>query len=266
MSEAERFLTPVAKASSGSLADNQEVRRRGPSAHLPPSSKLGKVASLRTAGLLADQMLGWQGVGAAALAAPPAVSQFAWGGNAHDALARDAGMLRMVAIQNRSKRGPDPMRHYRPGLALICGVLLLPVACSSSPSPERIAGDLTQRLDVLLAPELASGQAGVQRLPDGARVTLADGTVFSVGGATLNDKGRYTVASVIEALLEPRLLQIEVAGSPTAAAPVQESQAHAVTTFFLDYGIAATTVAPQPLEAPGAGAPVVTITIRAVPV
>ncbi len=139
-------------------------------------------------------------------------------------------------------------------------------ACSSSPSPDRIAGELTQRLSVRLAPEIASGQAGVQRLPDGARVTLADGTVFSPGGVTLDDKGRYAVASVIEAMLAPRLLQVDITGSSAASAGVQDQQARAVTSFFEDFGIVATPLSPAPQELPsGAGAPVLTITIRASP-
>ncbi len=151
--------------------------------------------------------------------------------------------------------------------ALMGSLVLAVTACSSTPSPDTIANDLMERLNVRLATEIASGRAAVQRLPDGARVTLADGTVFSVSGVTLDDKGRYTVASVIEALLAPRLLQIEVAGSAAASAPIQESQAGAVAKFFHDYGIDATSVPPLAPEAPpGVGVPVLTITIRAVPV
>jgi hypothetical protein len=147
---------------------------------------------------------------------------------------------------------------------LVCSLVLLSAACTAS--PDRIASDLNGRLNMRLASEIAAGQAGVQRLPDGARVTLADGTVFSVGGVTLDDKGRYTVASVIQALLAPGLLQIGIAGSSSASPGVQDAQARAVTTFFEDYGIRATPVsAAAPQEVPGAGVPVLTITIRAAP-
>ena len=147
---------------------------------------------------------------------------------------------------------------------LLCSLVLLCAACASHSG--RIAGDLDSRLNMRLAAEIASGQATVQRLPDGARVTLADGTVFSVSGVTLDDKGRYTVASVIQALLAPSLLQIEIAGSSAASPGVQDAQARAVTTFFRDYGIAATAVsAAAPPDVAGQGVPVLTITIRAAP-
>jgi hypothetical protein len=172
----------------------------------------------------------------------------------------------MVAIQYRSMSGSDQMCARRISCVVTCGLALLTAACSSSPSPDQIAGDLTERLNLRLAPEVASGQAGVQRLPDGARVTLADGTVFSVGGATLDDKGRYMVASVIEALLAPSLLQVDVSGSTAATTTVQDRQARAVTSFFEDFGIFASPLPPTPQDIPaGAGPPVLTITIRAAP-
>ena len=151
-------------------------------------------------------------------------------------------------------------------MRIICGLALFVAACSSTPSPGVIADDLNARLNERLASEIASGQAAVQPLPDGARVTLADGTVFSVGGVTLNDRGQYTVTSVIQALLAPTLLEIDVSGSSAASMTVQDSQARAVSKFFVDYGIIATPVpSVMPQEPPGTGVPVLTITIRAIP-
>jgi hypothetical protein len=175
-------------------------------------------------------------------------------------------MPKMVAIGYRSVAGVDQMWRRSIFCLFAGGFALLASACSSAPGPDRIAAELTQRLNLQLAPEIASGQAGVQRLPDGARVTLADGTAFAPGGVTLDERGRSTVASVIEALLAPRLLQVDVSGSAAATGSIQDQQARAVTSYFEEFGIVATPLSPLPQELPpGVGAPVLTITIRATP-
>jgi hypothetical protein len=153
--------------------------------------------------------------------------------------------------------------HYRSGLrALACSLVLLATACVSRPNTDATANELTRRLDTRLAPEIAAGRVTVQRLPDGALVVFSDGVVFPTNGV----KGRFAIASVIQGLLAPSLLRIEVSGPSSAPGSVPDAQARAVTSFFEDYGISASplsTLAPEP--SPGAGGSGVTITIRVVP-
>ena len=158
--------------------------------------------------------------------------------------------------------------HRRSGCrATACGLVLLAAACTSSPNAGSVAAGLTQRLDMRLAPELASGQATLQQLPDGARVTLADGVLFPGGGVTLDGKGRYTVASVIQGLLEPSLLRIDIAGASAAPGAVQDLQARTVSAFFENYGIKVSTPSSpvSPYIAPAAPVSGIAITIRFAP-
>jgi hypothetical protein len=135
--------------------------------------------------------------------------------------------------------------------AILLGSLLLTAACSSgTPTP-----DLNARLQARLAPQIATNQAAVQQLPDGSQVLLIDQSLFADGGAQLNDKGQYILASVIEGLLEPRLLRIEITDQPTSAY-LQNARIQAVTQYFADYGLAPTL---QPPSAPIAATPPGTI-------
>jgi flagellar motor protein MotB len=122
-------------------------------------------------------------------------------------------------------------------VAAFFGPLLLVVACSSSGNP---AQNLGQRLQVQLAPDLAAGNAVLEQFPDGARVTLSERVLFPVGGAKLGDQGRYVLASVIEGLLEPRILQVQLAESTSSPPGLPEARARAVATFFEDYGLGST--------------------------
>jgi hypothetical protein len=127
--------------------------------------------------------------------------------------------------------------------ASLLGSLLLMAACSSG-SPTQ---DLNARLQMQLAPQIATNEAALQPLPDGSQVLLIDESLFAAGGAQLNDKGQYILASVIEGLIDPRLLRIEVADSPGTAAYLQSARVQAVTEYFADYGLAPTL---QPPSAP----------------
>jgi outer membrane protein OmpA-like peptidoglycan-associated protein len=99
----------------------------------------------------------------------------------------------------------------------------------------RLPRDLNGRLQRELAPELASGGATLEQLPDGARVTVADQTLFPTGGTALDTKGRLALASLVEALLAPALLQVDVAG-PAGTLP--QARAAAVAEFLRDTQVA----------------------------
>jgi hypothetical protein len=123
--------------------------------------------------------------------------------------------------------------------ALLVGPIVLLAACGSS-GVNQATGNLQDRLQAQLRPDIAAGQVTLQPLPAGARVAFRDPTVFAGGGVELDDKGRYVLASTIQALLDPRLMRVEVAD--TAATPYgdQTSRVQAVRDYFVTYGLGPT--------------------------
>jgi hypothetical protein len=121
------------------------------------------------------------------------------------------------------------MKHTSPLRACVCvAPLLLLLGCASERSPL----DISDRLQAELSPELANGSVTLEQLPDGARVTLPDQTLFRTGGAELDAKGRYILTGLVEALLAPPLLQVEVAGPAGTPTPLQQARVRAVTQFL----------------------------------
>lgn len=127
---------------------------------------------------------------------------------------------------HRNNRGANPIMRVTAGL--LCGLTLLTAACSSTPGPDVIASHLNDRLNVRLAPDIAAGRAVLEPLPDGARVTLSEAALFPSGAAQMDDKGRYVVARVIEGMVDPRLLQVDIGGP-------RQAQAQTVADFFTEY-------------------------------
>lgn len=116
----------------------------------------------------------------------------------------------------------------------LLAMLLLLAGCADGRAPRNL-GD---RLQTELSPELASGGIVLQRLPDGARVTLADQTLFPTGGAELGAGGRFVLTSLVQALLAPPLLRVDVTGAAGEPLPLQEARARAVTQFLHDIQVA----------------------------
>jgi hypothetical protein len=141
------------------------------------------------------------------------------------------------------------------------GAILLLAGCTGS-GPHQSARVLQHRLQANLAPEISSRQASIQKLPDGARVTLSDAALFAPGQSDLDTSGRFTIASLAESLLDPRLMQVDVAGPASVPAGVQQAKAQSITAYLQDYVAAP----PLPVAAvpPSAGpaTQAATITIR----
>jgi hypothetical protein len=110
-------------------------------------------------------------------------------------------------------------------------LLLVLAGCAGG----RVPRELSQRLQWELGPELANGGATLERLPDGARVTLADQTLFPADRAVLDTRGRYVLASLVQGLLAPDLLQVDVTG-PAEFLP--QARAAAVAEFLRDTQVA----------------------------
>jgi hypothetical protein len=137
-------------------------------------------------------------------------------------------------------------------------------ACSFQPAPPE---DLSARLQERLSPEIQANQANVQQLPDGAQVLLQRDLLFRSGGPELDDRGRYVLGSVVQGLLDLRIMEIAVQSDP--------SRAEAVKDFFETTlrASAPDTVANTPPvvvgDGAGAGTPAagsVIVRVRVVPV
>ncbi len=143
--------------------------------------------------------------------------------------------------------------------------LLLPAACGSG--RQHTVRVLDQRLQAKLASDVAAGNAVLQPLPDGARVTLLGTSLFPNDVKALTDKYPDTRASLIEGLLDPRLMQIHITDTVTMPDEQRDARILNVDQYFAANGLQATlrpATAPPPAMAPrqAAGAPAgLTITI-----
>jgi hypothetical protein len=127
-----------------------------------------------------------------------------------------------------------------PALAMLAPLFLV-AACSGEPSSPHM---LTSRMQARLSPEVESGQVAVQPLPAGTQVAISEQSLFAPGSAVLDDKGRNVLTYVVQALLEPSILSIQVADSSDS---LQGARAAAVMQYFQDHQIGAQFV-PTPMQ------------------
>ncbi len=136
---------------------------------------------------------------------------------------------------------------HRASIAILPAIFL--VACSSS--QHRTARLLDQRLEARLAADVVAGRAVVRQLPDGARVTLLSPSSFPNGPMALDDKNPDIRASIIEGLLDPRLMRIAVADTTTLPDEQRQIRVRNIEAYFADFGLADTVQEPPPDTAPG---------------
>ena len=97
------------------------------------------------------------------------------------------------------------MRAAIHGVALLAALLL--AACSEPPS----AQVLNSRVTASMTPaQPCNRPASVEYLPNGARISIPDTGLFTVGRTDLSPCGEYAVASVVEAMLDPRIIQVVI--------------------------------------------------------
>jgi hypothetical protein len=125
--------------------------------------------------------------------------------------------------------------------------LILLTACGSG--QQRTAQLLDQRLQVTLGPEIAAGQATVQKVATGDRVTLLGSSSFPNGPRALDDQSLDIRADVIEALLDPRLMQVQVADSSTLPAVQRDVRVRNVEQYFTANGLGPVLVPADPAPA-----------------
>jgi hypothetical protein len=155
-------------------------------------------------------------------------------------------------------------RHAR-WLGLLVGPLLLLAGCQSG--RQHTTRLLDDRLHDRLAPDIAAGNAVLQPLPDGARVTLVDTSLFPNDVKTLDNHQVDVRADVIEGLLDPTLMQIQIADTAAVTDRQRAERVRNVSEYFVDNGLASTlqpagtVVVTGPVPAPPPGL-AITISVR----
>jgi hypothetical protein len=155
----------------------------------------------------------------------------------------------------------------RPQLAsLLCPLVLL-AACGGPSGQQRAAWELDHRLENRLAPNIAAGDAALQPLPDGARVTFLSPALFPNGMRPVRDGGGDVRANVVQGLLDPRLMRIQVADTSALPPSLQRARIRDLTQYLVEARLGPTlqpAVPPQGMPpGPDGAAPAgLTITIN----
>ena len=150
-----------------------------------------------------------------------------------------------------------------------CAALLAPLflvaACASEPSAPQMQ---SIRMQARLTPEIQSGKLAVQPLPNGTQIVIPEQALFAPGSATLDTSGQDVLTYVVQALLEPTIITIQVAD---ASDSLQGARAQAVADYFryhrLSQQVLPPTIGSQPVAvgAPGTAVQGMTITVNVMP-
>jgi hypothetical protein len=151
------------------------------------------------------------------------------------------------------------MKRHAGRLAIVLGPLFVIAACGPS-AQQRTTRLLDDRMQAQLAPDVAAGRAVVRALPDGARVTLLDSSLFPNDPKALDDQYPDIRASVIEALLDPSLMRVQVADTSTLPADQRGTRVQNVEAYFTLNGLGSVLVPTGALPS-GAGPSGLAITI-----
>jgi hypothetical protein len=134
--------------------------------------------------------------------------------------------------------------------AIVLTPLILLAACGSGSSYQHSTRLLDQRLNASLAADVAAGRATVQTLPDGDRVVLLGPSSFPADAKALDDQTPDVRANVIEALLDPSLMRVQVADTSTLPAYQRDFRVRNVAQYFVANGLGAVLVPPGSEAAP----------------
>jgi hypothetical protein len=93
------------------------------------------------------------------------------------------------------------MKAYIPVILLALG------ACSEPSSTQLLSSRVPARLNQTVP---CNHPVSVEFLPDGARIRLPETSLFLIGRTDLSPCGQFVLASVTEALLDPRIMQVVI--------------------------------------------------------
>jgi hypothetical protein len=91
------------------------------------------------------------------------------------------------------------------GVTMLAALVL--AGCSEPPAVQV----LNSRVTASMSPtQPCNRPASVEYLANGARIRIPDTALFTVGRTDLSECGQFAVASVVEAMLDPRIMQIVI--------------------------------------------------------
>ena len=164
-----------------------------------------------------------------------------------------AGSITEHTLVVRSEGIIATVNHHTGRLALLLAPLLLLGACGS---PEhRTARLLNDRLQERLGPDLKAGHVTLQPIPDGALVTLLENSPFANSNYALDDIYPDIRASVIEAMLDPMLMQVRVADTTNMPEDQRQMRVRNVRQYFTANGLSQVLQPTDPLQATPASGP-----------
>lgn len=140
---------------------------------------------------------------------------------------------------------------------LLCPLLLL-AACGAN-GQNRTAHLVDYRLRTALAPDIAANRATVESTGDGDRVTLMGSSLFPVNVYSTDDKYPDIRSSIIEAMVHPSLMRVQVTDDSGLPVNQRETRVHNVMQYFEDNALGSTLEDPSPVGPSPAG---LAITIR----
>lgn len=118
----------------------------------------------------------------------------------------------------------------------VVAALLWLSACGGPPSSDV----LNRRVAASMSPEQScNSAASVQYLPNGARISLPDSALFVVGRSELSPCGQFALASAVQAMLVPHIMQVSIEPAGDIDAPyagLAREKAERVQKLFSNVG------------------------------
>jgi hypothetical protein len=150
-------------------------------------------------------------------------------------------------------------------LAGLTGPVLLLAACGWS-QQGRTTRLLDHRMQTRLQADIATNRAAMQPLPDGVQVTLLSTSMFPNSIAATEDQYPDIRATVIEGLLDPALMRVQVVDTSSMPDDQRALRVHNVVRYFAENGLGSVIrqVEPPTAQPTTAAPPGLTITIRVV--
>jgi hypothetical protein len=100
----------------------------------------------------------------------------------------------------------DALKSIARAMPALAALLLL--AACGEPSSSSV---LDTRVAARMAPaQPCNAQARVEYLPNGARISMPDSALFTIGRPELSTCGQYAMASAVEAMLDPSIMQVVI--------------------------------------------------------
>jgi hypothetical protein len=118
--------------------------------------------------------------------------------------------------------------------ALLISLVSLAACESGQQHTERL---LDYRLHDRLGVDVSAGRAVVEKVPGGDRVTLLGPSSFPSDKSALDDQTPDVRANVIEGLLDPSLMRVQLADSAALPANQRETRVANVSQFFTANGL-----------------------------